>query len=98
MQIEISEVNKILSDLSVIREYDFSSYLPNEYKLLETVTDSNWNIEYDGVEGKKFFVVKYEEFFIKVIFSSDSYGEINQGNLIQFVQPKTVTVTNYEAI
>lgn len=98
MQIEIKKVNQILNDLSKVYNYSFRFYLPKTYTVVAEERGENWEEEAQGTEGEYHYVLQYESYFIKVTCYSDSYGNIDNKKLIQFVTPVVKTVTDYSAI
>ena len=98
MQIEISKVNKILTEILNISSYRFKELLPSHYKIITEQEGAEWQEEGSGYNGEYYYILEYESLYIKVTLYTDSYGSIENGKGISFVKPKVVEVTNYEAI
>ncbi len=59
----------------------------------------NWEKEEQGEYGEYYYIVKYENYFIKLTWYSDSYGDTDWNKKsIQFVTPVVKTITNYVEI
>ncbi len=99
MEIKIETVNKILKELSDISIYNLISYLPKHYSVVLERKGENWEKEEQGEYGEYYYIVKYENYFIKLTWYSDSYGDTDWNKKsIQFVTPVVKTITNYVEI
>ena len=99
MEIKIETVNKILKELSDISIYNFRSYLPKHYSVVLEQKGENWEKEEQREYGEYYYIVKYENYFIKLTCYSDSYGNtVWNKKSIQFVTPVVKSITDYVEI
>lgn len=89
---ELKEINQILSALD---EYT----LRKTYKVIQT-TNNGYGEERDqSEEGTKTVIYDIgKEVFLKVVFTSDSYGSESGITSIQFVTAKKKEVLTYDSI
>ena len=66
MQIEISEVNKILKLLYNTKTYNFKNSLPKNFNIIAEEKDENWGREYSGIVGEYTYILQYNQYYIKV--------------------------------
>lgn len=96
MQLELSQINEILSDISGIR------YGKKGFDKFRTDVIKSINGEYSdqGQEGLSYEI--YETpitgLLIKMEITTDSYGDNEKVISIQFGEPKEKTVTDFEPI
>lgn len=88
----LTEVNEVLKNLSQWN-------LEKSYTKVATATNNEWNKEGSGYEGTRETIYDLKNgIFLKIIETQDSYGNDEQITGIQFVKPKEVLVTQFEAI
>lgn len=90
---DYKKINEVLSSLDL---YD----LERKYTVVASV-EANYGEETDqGENGKKEVILDlgFDGLFLKVCEETDSYGDDATITSIQFVKPKLVEVTNYEAL
>lgn len=104
MKLDLTTVNEILTKTRTISlRYDCKDFynLPKDWKNISITTDENFGRESQGDEGECvciFQVKNLEDVFVKIIFTTDSYGEESKEKYVQFVEQKEKTVTVYESI
>ena len=94
---EIKEINKILSNLSCM----ISDYGKNPYnKVLDTrdgtCSQNESQGEYDTIT--RVYDLKQDSLFLKIVIHTDSYGNNEYLNRIEFVKPVIREVTDFQTI
>ena len=88
MEMKLSKVNEFLTTW---RQYNIvSEETPKDY----------YQEKSQGDEGERIEVrdLKYEGLFLKVTFTSDSYGDGDQPTSFEFVKPVQKNITDYEPV
>lgn len=86
---DLKKINGILKNLDNINLPKVDSKQPGDY----------WQEKYQGGESRRYDVYDLQDgsgLFLKVEYESDSYGDNEYITSIQFVEPKTKSVTVYE--
>lgn len=98
-QFSLNNVNKIIAEALILNSYDKKGEFLT-YK--ETIKGHEGVDNEDGVQGEynethKILQLKdYPEIFLKLTFTSDSYGDNLSLTSFAFVKAKTKTITVYE--
>lgn len=87
---DLKQINKILKDLEKIRRGKPLS--------IDVINKVNGKYSSQGEEGLSYEVYEIEGFYVKLTITTDSYGDDESIQGVEFVQPQQKTITVYETI
>lgn len=90
MSMNYTKLNNSLKDLTDIKLRKISSFKPEDYD----------NEKNDGQTSERIDIydLEQDDLFLKVVITSDSYGDEKGITSIQFVKPIIKSITDYQSV